>query len=119
MRLGRRDPEHLAFGDVVDFWRVSRVETDRLIRLRAEMKLPGIATLEFKIVPDPEDANRCTLMQIGRFKPRGLLGLAYWYAVAPLHHVVFARMIRGIGKAAEAEHRASESESEDTRPGSG
>jgi hypothetical protein len=119
MRLGRRDPEHLAFGDVVDFWRVSRVETDRLIRLRAEMKLPGIATLEFKIIPDSEDANRCTLVQIGRFKPRGLLGLAYWYAVAPLHHIVFGRMIRGIGKAAEAEHRASGSEPGAPRLGQG
>lgn len=106
MRLGRRDPERLACGDAVDFWRVSCVEEDRLVRLRAEMRLPGISTLEFKIVPDPESEDRCTLHQISRFKPRGLLGLAYWYAVAPLHHIVFGRMISGIRDAAAREFRS-------------
>jgi hypothetical protein len=62
------------------------------------MRLPGIATLTFEVTP--KDGG-CTLTQIARFKPRGLAGLAYWYAVAPLHGVVFNGMLRGIGRAAE------------------
>ena len=89
----------MAFGEALDFWRVVGLEPGRRLSLRAEMKLPGEALLEFSIEPDRE--GRCRLRQSAVFKPRGLLGLAYWYAVAPLHHFVFAGMIQGIRKAAE------------------
>jgi uncharacterized protein YbjT (DUF2867 family) len=101
LRRGRRDPEHLAYGEAVDFWRVTRVECPWRLELRAEMKLPGEALLSFVVRPDERDAAKCTLVQTARFKPRGLLGLLYWYAVLPLHGFVFDGMLRGIRRAAE------------------
>lgn len=101
LRRGRRDPEHLAFGEAVDFWRVTAVEPNRRLELRAEMKLPGEALLRFEIHPDERDAATCLLIQTARFKPRGLIGLAYWYAVLPLHGLVFNGMLNGIRRAAE------------------
>lgn len=101
LRRGRRDPEHLAYGDAVDFWRVSAVEPDRRLALRAEMRLPGEALLEFVI--EPAGASRARLVQTARFRPRGLAGLAYWYAVMPLHRLVFGRMLAGLRRAAEAD----------------
>jgi uncharacterized protein YbjT (DUF2867 family) len=98
LRRGRRERESLAYGDALDFWRVTAVEPDRSLRLRAEMKLPGTAELSFRIEPDGDGA--CTLIQTARFKPRGLLGLLYWHAVAPLHAVVFRGMLRGIERQA-------------------
>ncbi|HSS65455.1 MAG TPA: DUF2867 domain-containing protein, partial [Gammaproteobacteria bacterium] len=59
------------------------------------------AVLEFEVVPDPEQDSRCRVIQTARFKPKGLVGLAYWYAVKPLHHVVFSGMLSGIRRAAE------------------
>jgi uncharacterized protein YbjT (DUF2867 family) len=100
LRRGRRSPETVAFGEALDFWRVAGLEPDRTLSLRAEMKLPGEALLEFRV--EPEGENRCRLRQAALFKPRGLFGLAYWYAIAPLHHIVFAGMIQGIRRAAEA-----------------
>jgi uncharacterized protein YbjT (DUF2867 family) len=102
LRRGRRDPNTVSFGETLDFWRVTGIETDRRLELRAEMKLPGTATLEFEIEPR-EYGSKSHLIQTARFMPRGLFGLIYWYAVVPLHHVVFAGMIRGIRRAAEAE----------------
>jgi uncharacterized protein YbjT (DUF2867 family) len=99
LRRGRRDPERLAFGEVVDFWRVTNYEEGRRIELRAEMRLPGEATLSFEV--SPSSSNRCTLTQTARFKPRGLAGLAYWYAVLPLHGIVFNGMLHGIRDAAD------------------
>jgi hypothetical protein len=81
---------------------VTAVEADRLLALRAEMKLPGEALLEFTIEPLPGEASRCRLVQTARFLPRGLLGLAYWYGMMPLHGIVFGRMLRGIRRVAEA-----------------
>ena len=72
----------------------------RLLELRAEMRLPGEATLTFQVAPTAEAG--CTLTQTARFKPRGLAGLAYWYAVAPLHGIVFKGILHGIRRAAEA-----------------
>ena len=86
----------------MDFWRVTAVEADHRLALRAEMKLPGEALLEFTIEPLPGEASRCRLVQTARFLPRGLLGLAYWYAVMPLHGIVFGRMLRGLRRVAEA-----------------
>ncbi len=94
LRRSRRHHEQLGFGDALDFWRVTAVEEPRLLRLRAEMRLPGEALLEFEVTPT--SAGTSLLVQTARFKPRGLLGLAYWYAVLPLHGVVFSGMLRGI-----------------------
>lgn len=101
LRRGRRHPEKLAFGEALDFWRVTAVEKDRRLELRAEMRLPGVATLSFESLPMPDDPTRSTLVQIARFKPRGLLGLCYWYSVLPLHGIVFRGMMRGIQREAE------------------
>jgi len=94
LRRGRRDPEKVMFGEALDFWRVTGIEQDRRLSLRAEMKLPGEALLEFAI--ESPRADRCVLRQTALFKPRGLLGLLYWYAILPLHHFVFSGMLRGI-----------------------
>ena len=94
LRRGRRDPDALAYGEALDFWRVTGFERNRLLSLRAEMRLPGEALLEFRI--EPKGTGGCTLRQTALFQPRGLSGLAYWYAVLPLHHVVFRGMLAGI-----------------------
>lgn len=98
LRRGRRDPEQLAYGEALDFWRVTGFERDRRLSLRAEMKLPGEALLEFLV--EPRGAKECVLRQNARFLPRGLAGLLYWYAVAPLHHIVFRGMLEGIRREA-------------------
>jgi uncharacterized protein YbjT (DUF2867 family) len=99
MRRGRRDPEHLLPGDVVDCWRVESIEPPRHLRLAAEMKLPGRAWLEFDVQP----ANGgVTLRQTATFDPVGLSGLAYWYALLPLHELVFRGMLRNLRRAAMA-----------------
>jgi hypothetical protein len=94
MRRGRRDPRHLAVGDALDFWRVEAVEEDKLVRLVAEMKLPGRAWLQFEI--EPAGSSICELRQTAVFDPVGLAGLAYWYALFPLHALVFRGLLRGI-----------------------
>jgi hypothetical protein len=88
LRRGRRNAEETGYGEALDFWRVTGIEKDRRLALRAEMKLPGEALLEFTIEPHGEGAR---LVQTARFRPRGLAGLAYWYAVLPLH-----AMLKGI-----------------------
>lgn len=97
MRRGRRDPDQLAVNDHLDWWNVEACEPTRLL-LAAEMKLPGRAWLEFQVTPAPEGA---TIRQTAVFDPRGLAGLAYWYAVWPLHVMVFQGMLRGIAREAE------------------
>ena len=100
MRRGRRDPEELRVGDAVDFWRVEVVEPGRLIRLRAEMRVPGRAWLEFKAVPQPD--GQTLLTQTAFFEPKGLLGLIYWYAIYPIHGLIFSGLIRKVaGQAGE------------------
>jgi hypothetical protein len=135
VRRGRRDPNHLRVGDALDFWRVEQIEPNHLLRLQAEMKVPGRAWLEFEVTPDlqsdqmadpanvsngplsptekedrtnwrqgdQEPVNACEIRQTAIFDPQGLLGLAYWYALYPLHEFVFAGMLRGIARAAEKE----------------
>jgi len=97
MRRARRDPEKLQPGDVVDCWRVETLEPDRRLRLTAEMKLPGRAWLEFEVVAC---GNGSEIRQTASFDPAGFFGLAYWYAVYPLHELVFGGMLRQIAKAA-------------------
>lgn len=98
LRRGRRHPDTISFGDALDFWRVTDVVQNELLELRAEMRLPGVATLTFEIHPVDEspESPRCRLVQTARFKPRGLLGLLYWYMVVPLHGLAFTGMLRGI-----------------------
>jgi uncharacterized protein YbjT (DUF2867 family) len=103
MRRGRRDPEQLLPGDIVDWWRVERVEPDRRLLLVAEMKLPGRAWLEFEV--DPAPGGGSTVRQTAIFDPAGLAGRFYWYALFPLHGIVFAGMLRGIAARAIAAHR--------------
>jgi len=98
MRRGRRDPESLHVGDAVDFWRVEAIEPSRLLRLRPEMKLPGRAWLQFEISPS---ATGSVIRQTAVFEPHGLLGLLYWYALYPVHGLIFGGMLRGIARAAE------------------
>lgn len=109
VRRGRRNSERLHPGDTVDFWRVEEVEEGRLLRLRAEMKLPGRAWLEFE-VESADDASqrppagaedRTRIRQTAIFEPLGLAGLAYWYGLYPIHALVFRGMLRGIARAAE------------------
>ena len=99
LRRGRRSPETIGYGDALDFWRVTGIEEDQRLQLRAEMKLPGEALLEFEIV---EDGKGSTLIQTARFKPRGLAGLLYWVGVLPFHGFVFRGMLGGIQRTAES-----------------
>jgi hypothetical protein len=98
MRRSRRDPESLFSGDPLDFWRVEAVQRDRLVRLRAEMKVPGRAWLQFEVTGD---GDHSIIRQTALFEPHGLAGLAYWYALYPIHSLIFAGMLRGIATAAE------------------
>jgi len=97
MRRGRRDPVDLREGDALDFWRVEAFEPKRRLRLAAEMRLPGRAWLEFEV---SEHEGKSKIRQTAIFDPLGLQGLAYWYALYPLHQVVFAGMLKGIRRAA-------------------
>lgn len=132
LRRGRRHPEHVAFGEAIDFWRVSGLKSPALLQLHAEMWLPGEAELQFRIEPTDAEENgrtaqrmpreseeevqagapspvptpigkttRCRLIQTARFRPRGLLGIAYWYSVWPLHFLVFPTMLHGARREAE------------------
>jgi len=92
LRRGRRDPDHLRIGDAVDFWRVEELIPQKLLRLRAEMKLPGLAWLEFSIEKDPE-TQETVLTQTATFAPKGLFGQLYWWAVLPMHG--FVSMAKG------------------------
>ena len=96
LRRGRRDPEALSPGDTLDFWRVERIEPNRLLRLSAEMKVPGRAWLQFEVEGDEQGS---TIRQTAVFDPDGLLGLTYWYALYPLHNLVFGGMLRAISRA--------------------
>ncbi|MFG1951137.1 SDR family oxidoreductase [Micromonospora sp. NPDC048830] len=99
LRRGRRDPHHLRVGEALDFWRVEEIEPGRLLRLRAEMRLPGRAWLEMRA--EPADGGRSRYVQRAVFLPRGLAGHAYWGSVAPFHAVVFGGMARNIARGAE------------------
>jgi hypothetical protein len=98
LRRGRRDPRTLSQGDVVDFWRVETIEPNRLLRLRAEMRLPGRAWLEFEV---SGDARGSLIRQTAIFDPLGIFGLIYWYALYPVHRLIFARMLKAIAHAAQ------------------
>ncbi|MBI1335383.1 MAG: DUF2867 domain-containing protein [Phycisphaera sp.] len=107
LRRSRRNPRTLSVGDALDFWRVIQLERGQRVSLRAEMKVPGDALLEFEVHPLADDNDsqpserECLLVQTARFKPRGLLGLLYWYAVLPMHGYVFRSMLNGLKREAE------------------
>ncbi len=97
LKRGRRNKNILRAGDVLDFWRVVKVNDCSDLLLIAEMKLPGTAILGFKL--NKIDENKTEIIQIARFQPKGLMGIAYWYLVMPLHNLVFNGMLKGITKA--------------------
>ena len=94
MRRGRRDQYDLRPGDAVDFWRVEHVEPNRSVRLRAEMKVPGRAWLEFEVTAAEDGHSAFT--QTALFAPRGLAGWLYWYSLYPMHAIIFDGMIHRI-----------------------
>ena len=97
MRRGRRDPNAPAVGDTLDFWRVDAYEPGRRLRLAAEMQVPGRAWLEFEVEPVADGA---VVHQTAVFEPVGLPGLLYWYALAPVHAVIFGGLLRAIARRA-------------------
>jgi uncharacterized protein YbjT (DUF2867 family)/uncharacterized protein YndB with AHSA1/START domain len=105
-RRGRRDPGQLRVGDALDFWRVEAIRENRLLRLRAEMKVPGRAWLEFQSIPDEQGGTK--LIQTAYFAPKGLPGLLYWYVLYPLHGFIFSSMIDHVVKEAESISREKE-----------
>ncbi|MCT6782290.1 SDR family oxidoreductase [Streptomyces sp. CS7] len=98
LRRGRRDAARLRVGDSLDFWRVEEIDPGRLLRLRAEMRIPGLAWLEMHAERDDEGGT--VYRQRALFHPRGLLGHTYWLGVSPFHAIVFGGMARNITKAA-------------------
>ena len=97
LRRGRRDPVSLAVGETLDFWRVEAVEPGRLLRLAAEMRVPGRAWLQFEVTPSKGGS---LIRQTALFDPVGLSGLVYWYGLWGIHQLVFAGMLRNIARAA-------------------
>ena len=98
LRRGRRHPTHINVGDSLDFWRVEKYEVNKLLRLKAEMKLPGRAWLQFEV---KENADGSTIRQTALFDPLGLSGLFYWYLLFPIHKLIFAGMLKEIKRKAE------------------
>ena len=99
MRRGRRSETELTSGDPLDFWRVEEIEKNKLLRLRAEMKLPGEAWLQFNV--ENIDDNKSTLTQTAFFEPKGLWGLLYWYSIYPFHGLIFGGMVKAVKNSAE------------------
>ena len=95
LRRGRKDPERPAVGETIDFWRVEAYEPDRLLRLSAEMRLPGRAWLQFEV---ESSGSGSVIRQTAEFEPLGLAGLAYWYGLYPLHRLIFEGMLRRIAQ---------------------
>ncbi|MEN7972763.1 MAG: SDR family oxidoreductase [Verrucomicrobiota bacterium] len=93
---GRRSATTLRVNDVIDFWRVEAIEKNRLLRLRAEMKVPGRAWLEFRVDPEGEPQNRLTVTAY--YQSKGLWGKVYWYIFLPFHHFIFYDLIKQIEK---------------------
>jgi hypothetical protein len=104
LRRGRRDPHAVATGDALDFWRVESFEPNRLLRLVAEMKVPGRAWLQFEVEPNSRGA---VIRQTAIFDPAGLAGLFYWYALYPIHYFIFKGMLHQLAAIAEREPGAA------------
>ncbi len=98
MRLGRRDPTRLRVGDALDFWRVEEIRRPEMLRLRAEMKVPGRAWLQYEVLAVE---GGCRVIQTAFFEPKGLPGLAYWYALYPIHGLIFRGTVRVLAERAQ------------------
>lgn len=98
LRRGRRHPEELLEGETMDFWRVDRVEPDRLLRLRSEMKVPGRAWLQFEAIPEGAGTR---LIQTALFAPEGMAGALYWYTLYPIHRPIFSDLVRAVARLAQ------------------
>ena len=107
LRRDRRDPDDLVVGDVLDFWRVEALESDRRLRLHAEMKMPGEGWLEFEVTPCAD--NRTLLLQTAFYVPRGLMGQLYWYVLYPFHYFIFDGLIDQIARRAVASKTSAQS----------
>lgn len=99
MRRGRLDPDACAIGETIDGWTVEAYECDRRLRLSADLKLPGRGWLEFEVTP-VDGGRRSAIRQTATFDPRGVLGRAYWYAVLPVHSLIFRGMLERIARLA-------------------
>ncbi|MFG1602626.1 SDR family oxidoreductase [Actinoplanes sp. NPDC049265] len=106
LRRGRRDRHRLQVGEALDWWRVEEIQPGSLLRLRAEMRVPGRAWLEMRAIPDGPDHS--VYLQRAVFLPRGLAGQAYWAAVLPFHGLIFGAMLRNMARAATALPRDSD-----------
>jgi Protein of unknown function (DUF2867) len=106
LRRGRRDPRHLLVGDALDFWRVEALTPGSLLRLRAEMKLPGLAWLEMAVGRDHDGMTTCSQRAI--FQPRGLAGHMYWRSISPFRGGTFGGMLRNITATAKRAGRAAD-----------
>ena len=104
LRRGRRHPLEVRVGDALDFWRVESVEYPYRIRLRAEMKVPGDAWLQFEVSPINQESS--CLIQTAYFAPRGLTGFLYWYLLYPVHSLIFSGLIKAL--AANIHERTSD-----------
>jgi hypothetical protein len=100
IRRGRKHPTRLYSGDVLDWWRVEKIETDCVLLLSAEMKVPGRAWLKFEISPKDVSGN-VTITQTAIFDPKGLFGLIYWYSLYLIHLAIFSGMLKEIGSLAK------------------
>ena len=100
MTRGRRDAEQCIVGDIIDGWTVEACEPERRLRLSADLRLPGRGWLEFEVIP-VDDGRRSLIRQTATFDPRGIVGRAYWYAVLPIHSLLFRGMLRRIAERAE------------------
>ncbi|HSH82696.1 MAG TPA: SDR family oxidoreductase [Herpetosiphonaceae bacterium] len=105
-RRGRRDPDDVRIGDALDFWRVEVVEPGRMMRLRAEMKVPGRAWLQMEA--QPLESGKTYLIQTAFFAPKGLSGLLYWYLLYPIHGFIFSGLIRRLAEEAERQPRGND-----------
>ena len=103
MGEGRRDPDKLELGDQLDFWQVDEIEPGRRLRLKARMKIPGEAYLQFETLADPD--GRTSLRSAALFRPRGLAGRLYWWALLPIHKVIFKGLNAAIRERAAREVR--------------
>ncbi|MGE9294053.1 MAG: DUF2867 domain-containing protein, partial [Puniceicoccales bacterium] len=98
LRRGRRHPSELFPGETVDFWRVEEVRPPKILRLRAEMKVPGKAWLQWEAWPEGKGTR---LVQCAIFRPDGFPGVIYWYSLYIIHKYIFSAMVRGVGRLAE------------------
>ncbi len=114
LRRGRRHPDQVRVGDALDFWRVEAVETGRLLRLRAEMRVPGQAWLQFEA--RPVEDGRTRLVQTAFLAPKGLLGFVYWYGLYPFHGIIFGKLIDSIATQAESLSAVNSAHRPSSRP---